>query len=268
MTRRLTSLDQVPQSMRPAYDPAAHGVGIVHIGLGAFHKAHQAALTDLAIAASGGDWRILGVSLRSPKAAHELAPQNSLYTLIERGPSTSARVVGSIAGAICSANDPAPALAAMADPATKMVSITVTEKAYGLDRANGGCDRSHPAVAADLMAPNAPHGVLGMLVRALDMRRQAGVPPFTVLCCDNLPDNGHLVRGATIDFAREIDPALADWIAEHVSFPSTMVDRITPAATAKTLADAEALIGADLPLFSGPLVRRACSPFVCHHSAA
>ncbi|NIY70817.1 mannitol dehydrogenase family protein [Marivivens donghaensis] len=244
---RLTSLDQVPQSLRPAYDPSAHGVGIVHIGLGAFHKAHQAALTDLAIAASGGDWRILGVSLRSPKAADELAPQHGLYTLIERGTSTSARVIGSICGAICSAEDPALALDAMANPATKIVSITVTEKAYGLDRASGRCDRNHPAVAADLKSPHKPHGVLGMLVRALDTRRQAGISSFTVLCCDNLPDNGHLLRGATIDFANDIDPELAGWIAEKVAFPSTMVDRITPAATAKTLADAEALLGvADL----------------------
>ncbi|WP_228069162.1 mannitol dehydrogenase family protein [Marivivens aquimaris] len=247
MTMRLTSLDQVPQSLRPAYNPSAHGVGIVHIGLGAFHKAHQAALTELAIAASGGDWRILGVSLRSPKAADELAPQHGLYTLIERGASTSARVIGSISGAICSAEDPALALDAMANPATKIVSITVTEKAYGLDRASGGCDRNHPAVAADLKSPHKPHGVLGMLVRALDMRRQAGISPFTVLCCDNLPDNGHLLRGATIDFANDINTELAGWIAENVSFPSTMVDRITPAATAKTLADAEALLGvADL----------------------
>ena len=240
---RLTSLAQVPDTMRPAYDPDAHGVGIVHLGLGAFHKAHQAALTDLAIAASGGDWRIVGVSLRSPKAAEELSPQKGLYTLIEKGAQTRARVIGAIAGAICSADDPLPALRLMADPKVRIVSITVTEKAYGLDRVTRGCDPSHPAVAADLAAPDRPHGVLGMITRALAMRRDAGVPPVTVLCCDNLPDNGHLLRGAVIDFARRLDGDLADWIAAHVAFPSTMVDRITPAATPQTLAEAERLTG-------------------------
>jgi fructuronate reductase len=243
---RLTSLGQVPAGLRPGYDPAAHGVGIVHLGLGAFHKAHQAALTDLALAASGGDWRILGVSLRSPKASGELHPQNGLYTLIEKGAEgTTARVIGAIADAVYSAGDPEPVLAAMAAEATRIVSLTVTEKAYGLDRAAQGCDPSHPAVAADLATPHAPQGVLGLLTEALRRRREAGLAPFTVLCCDNLPENGVLLRGAVVDFARRLDPALSDWIAKEVAFPSTMVDRITPAATAATLAEAATFLGCE-----------------------
>ena len=243
---RLTTVVQVPEGLRPAYAPAAHGVGIVHLGLGAFHKAHQAALTDLALAAKGGNWRILGVSLRSPKASEELAPQNGLYALIEKGAEgTSARVIGAIADAICSAGDPEPTLQAMAAAPTKIVSLTVTEKAYGLNRATQGCDPSHPAVAADLAAPDKPQGVLGLLTEALRRRRAAGIAPFTVLCCDNLPENGTLLRGALVDFARNIDPALADWIAADVAFPSTMVDRITPAATEATLAEAQALTGTE-----------------------
>ncbi|MBE9637105.1 mannitol dehydrogenase family protein [Salipiger mangrovisoli] len=243
---RLTSLDQVPEALRPGYDPQAHGVGIVHLGLGAFHKAHQAALTDLALAAAGGDWRILGVSLRSPKASDELHPQNGLFTLIAKGAEgTEARVIGAIADAICSAGNPEPALAAMAAEGTKIVSLTVTEKAYGLDRAAHGCDPAHPAVAADLANPAAPQGVLGLLTEALRRRRAAGLAPFTVLCCDNLPENGVLLRGAVVDFARRIDPALSEWIAAEVAFPSTMVDRITPAATPATLAEAQALIGCE-----------------------
>lgn len=243
---RLSSLSQVPEALRPGYDPQAHGVGIVHLGLGAFHKAHQAALTDLALAAEGGDWRILGVSLRSPKASDELHPQNGLYTLIEKGAEgTSVQVIGAIADAICSAGDPEPALVAMAAPGTKIVSLTVTEKAYGLDRAKQGCDPSHPAVAADLANPAAPQGVLGLLTEALRRRRDAGLAPFTVLCCDNLPENGVLLRGAVVDFARRIDPALSEWIAAEVAFPSTMVDRITPAATPATLAEAAELTGCE-----------------------
>nr|WP_138465754.1 mannitol dehydrogenase family protein [Poseidonocella sp. HB161398] len=242
---RLSTLSQVPEAMRPGYDPAAQGTGIVHLGLGAFHKAHQAAMTDAAMAAAGGDWRIFGVSLRSPRASEELAPQNGLYTLVEKGAETRARVIGAISGAACSAGDPAPVLARMADPAVRIVSVTVTEKAYGLDRAAEGCDPSHPAIAADLAQPEAPQGVIGMIVRALAMRRAAGTPPFTVLCCDNLPDNGRLLRGAAVDFARRTDPELAAWIAAEVAFPSTMVDRITPAATAETLAEAARLTGCD-----------------------
>lgn len=245
---RLSRLDQVPAALRPGYAPSEHGVGIVHLGLGAFHKAHQAALTDLALAASGGDWRILGVSLRSPRAVEEIAPQNGLYTLIERGASgTRARVIGAIAGALCAAGDPGPVLAAMAAPGCRIVSLTVTEKAYGLDRAAQGCDPTHPAVAADLAAPQRPQGVLGLLVEALRLRRLAGIAPFTVLCCDNLPENGVLLRGAVLDFARSLAPDLAAWIAETVAFPSTMVDRITPAATPDTLAEAARQTGhADL----------------------
>lgn len=240
---RLTLLDQIPPALRPGYDPAAHGIGIVHLGLGAFHKAHQAALTDLALAAGGGNWRIVGISLRSATAPKQLHPQNGLYTLIERGTRTRARVIGAIADAICSAGDPAAALQLMADPAVRIVSTTVTEKAYGLDRTSQGCDPAHPAIAADLQTPGAPQGVIGLITRALAMRRAAGIAPFTVLCCDNLPENGVLLRGAVIDFAHRLDPALADWIAANVAFPSTMVDRITPAATPETLAEAAKLTG-------------------------
>ncbi len=238
---RLTSLAQIPAALRPAYDPAAHRVGIVHLGLGAFHKAHQAALTDLALAASGGDWRILGVSLRSPRAAQELAPQNGLY---EQETEPRARVIGALAGALCSAQDPRPALAAMADPQVKIVSVTVTEKAYGLDRAGAGIDPAHPAIAADLANPTRPQGVIGMIVRGLALRFAGGNAPFTVLCCDNLPDNGALLRAAVVDFAHRIDPALAARIGAEVAFPATMVDRITPAPTEATRARARALIGA------------------------
>jgi fructuronate reductase len=242
---RLTTLDQVPARLRPGYDPASHGIGIVHLGLGAFHKAHQAALTDLALAASGGNWRILGVSLRSERAVAEIAPQNGLYTLIERGPEGShGRVVGSIAGALCSAGDPRQVLQAMAHPTCRIVSLTVTEKAYGLDRERQECDPANPAVAADLANPDWPQGVLGLLTKALTMRRAAGLKPFTVLCCDNLPENGTLLRGAVLAFAGRIDPRLAEWISVEAAFPSCMVDRITPAPTVETRKEAEQLLGA------------------------
>lgn len=240
---RLSDLGQVRGPARlPGYDPAAHGCGIVHLGLGAFHRAHQAAMTDTALAAAGGDWRIAAVSLRSRALAKAMAPQNGLYTLIERGPEgTSARVIAAIGRVI--AADPAATLAALSDPMVRIVTLTVTEKGYGIDRATRAPDPRDPAVAADLVTPGAPSGVLGLLVAALGRRRAAGIAPFAVLSCDNLPGNGALLRDGVLGFAGQTDPGLADWIAEAVAFPSSMVDRITPAPTAETLAEAERQTG-------------------------
>lgn len=146
---------------------------------------------------------------------------------------------------IAAARDPGRALAALTDPATRIVTLTVTEKAYGIDRASMTADAEHPAVAEDLARPGAPRGVLGLLTEAIRRRKSHGTPPFTVLCCDNLPDNGGLLRAGVVDFARRQDVALADWIAAEIAFPASMVDRITPAATPRTLADAQALTGCE-----------------------
>ena len=242
---RLSAASTLPQGVSaPGYVPEDHGCGIVHLGLGAFHRAHQAVYTDDALALDGGDWRIIGVSLRSTTAVQELAPQDCRYTLIERGEGApEARLIGSIARALSGATDMAAVRAALADPATRIVSLTVTEKAYGIDRGSKGIIPAHPSVAADLAAPEAPTGVLGLLVQALAARRKAGVAPFTALCCDNLPENGALLRCGVVDFARRVDPELAEWIAGNVAFPATMVDRITPAQSDATLRDAERLTG-------------------------
>ena len=229
---RLTDTTGLPDTVRaPAYDRAAHGEGIVHLGLGAFHKAHQAVYTDDALAHAGGDWRIVGVSLRSADAAEELTPQDGLFTVIEAGiEGRNARVVGSLSRALAHAHGDAEAVReALAAPGTRIVTITVTEKGYGLDRATGGADPDHPAIAHDLAHPDAPAGVAGLIVQALAARRAAGEAPFTILSCDNLPGNGELVRGLVLDMAARTDPALRDWIAAEVAFPASMVDRITPA---------------------------------------
>lgn len=241
--KRLASLEVVSGPARlPGYDPQAHGRGIVHLGIGAFHRAHQAVMTDTALAAEGGDWRITGISLRSKDVAQAMNPQHGLYTLIERGAAgTTARVIAAIQDVI--AADPAAALAALVDPEVRVVTLTVTEKGYGIDRGTRDADPRHPAVAADLADPTHPSGALGLLVEALRLRRDAGASPFTVLCCDNLPENGALLRDGVMGFTRRIDPALAEWIAAHVAFPSSMVDRITPAATPETLAEAQRQTG-------------------------
>lgn len=239
-----STADIRPGVARPGYAPAEHGPGIVHLGIGAFHRAHQAVYTDAALATSGGDWRIVAVNPRSTGIVDTLNAQNGLYTLIERGPDgPSARIVASISRALAAGRDRDQVLAVMTDPAIRVVSLTVTEKAYGVDRAEGRVDPEHPAIAADLADPRRPSGVIGLLVEALRRRLVAGTAPFTVLCCDNLPENGALVQAGVVDFANRIEAGLGDWIAANVAFPSTMVDRITPAPTDETLADAERLTG-------------------------
>ncbi|MER0236928.1 mannitol dehydrogenase family protein [Fulvimarina sp. MAC8] len=228
----------------PAYDSAAHGTGIVHLGCGNFHRAHQAVYTDDALAKSGGDWRIASVSLRSTDIADAMNPQDGLFTLVEAGPEgPKARVIGSIAKVIAAARESCAVVEALSDPAIRIVTITVTEKAYGIDRAVMDIDEGHSAIAADLENPREPSGVIGLLVEGLRRRFDAGLEPFTVLCCDNLPENGQILRAGVAGFARRVDPALAERIAEEVAFPSSMVDRITPASTDETFSTAERLTG-------------------------
>lgn len=243
---RLSSSSSLPASVRtPGYDRASRKSGIVHLGTGAFHKAHQAVYTDDALA-RGGDWMITGVSLRSGDVADQLNPQDGLYTLILRGADgVSARVVGSIARVLVAPREPDAVMAALTSPDTKIVSLTITEKGYGLDPKTGGLDRSHASIATDIAKPRAPAGAVGYLVEALRQRRENGIAPFTALCCDNLPHNGKVLRRLVVDFARAVEPSLADWIDASVTFPSTMVDRITPASTDATFAEALRLTGCE-----------------------
>lgn len=243
---RLTAQSVLPDTVEPPrYAPEQHGAGIVHLGLGAFHRAHQAVYTDAALAAAGGDWRILGVSLRTPDAADALNPQDGRYCLLERGDTgTKARVIGAIQTVLFAPEQGRDLLSALVSAQTKIVSLTITEKGYCRDLSTGGLDRTEKTIAADLEATNAyPLSAIGWLVRGLQARRRAGIAPFTVLSCDNLPHNGVIARRLVLDFAAEIDPGLHDWIAEHAVFPSTMVDRITPAPTAETRALAQTLCG-------------------------
>ncbi|SMH53502.1 mannitol dehydrogenase family protein [Mesorhizobium australicum] len=242
-TRLSASSILPPSTHAPAYDRAARKTGIVHLGTGAFHKAHQAVYTDDALAA-GGDWMIAGVSLRSPDVADALNPQDGLYTLVVRGAEgVSARVVGSIAKVLVAPREPQAVMAALTAPETKIVSLTITEKGYGLDPKTGGLDRAHASVAPDLADPRRPAGAVGLIVEALRLRRARGVAPFTALCCDNLPHNGKVLKRLVGEFAAAVDAELGEWIAANVTFPSTMVDRITPASTEATLAEAERLTG-------------------------
>jgi fructuronate reductase len=217
---------------RPRYDFDDARVGVVHLGVGAFHRAHQAVLFDDRLAAGERDWAICGVSLQSPATRDALAPQDGLYTLCVRGPEREdLRVVGALRELLVAPEDPLALLAMLADPRVRIVSLTITEKGYCHDPATCDLAPSHPAIAHDLVSPHAPRSAPGVLVEALRRRRIAGTAPFTVLSCDNLPSNGATTKRVTTQFAALRDPELAKWIGESVAFPSTMVDRIVPATT-------------------------------------
>ena len=244
--QRLSSTTVLPDTVRqPQFDRTGLKPGIVHIGIGAFHRAHQAVFTQRALEAEFGPWGIIAVNLRSPEPVEALAAQDGLYSITTRSEAgDQSEVIGATVDWICAASDRARVLSALADPAICIVTITVSEKAYGLDPTTGGLDHAHQAVAADLKRPDAPVGVLGFLVEGLALRRAAGLAPYTVLCCDNLPSNGKVVRRLVLEMAQLRDPALADWIADKGRFPCAMVDRIVPAATDTTRLRAERLLGA------------------------
>ncbi|MCQ4160805.1 mannitol dehydrogenase family protein [Roseomonas sp. GC11] len=233
----------------PRYDRAALRPGIVHLGLGAFFRAHGVLYTEdvlnaQGVASAGGDWGILGASLQRPDQRDRLAPQRGLYTAIEHGAGgVKARIVGNLLGVLVAPEDPAALVARMAAAETRIVSLTVTEKGYCHDPATGRLRPDHADIRHDLENPAAPRSAVGFLAAALRLRWQAGQKPFSVLCCDNLPHNGRLLAGLLHDFAALHDDSFATWIARAVPFPCTMVDRIVPAQTAADLAEAEALTG-------------------------
>lgn len=229
---------------RPGYVPSEHGVGIVHIGVGAFHRAHQAVYTDSAIGYSGGNWRIAGVALRTNKAASQLNPQDGLYTLVTKDQDTTRfRVIGSIDGVSNAYLDSQSAISRMLDEQTRIVSLTITEKGYFRESATGDLDESADDIRADLRHPWQPRTAIGCLVEALRRRKNDGSAPFTVLSCDNLPGNGLATKHVVEQYAGLVDATLAAWINENVSFPSTMVDRICPSTTEEDLVAGRAAIG-------------------------
>ena len=235
MTRPLTSAlltTPLPGVAVPAYDRARLSPGILHVGVGNFHRAHMGVYLDRLFGlGQGHDWALVGAGVRPADAAmrDRLAAQDWLTTVVELDPGAlSARVIGSMVDFV--AVDPAATVARMADPAIRIVSLTVTEGGYCLTAA-GGFNPDHPDIIADAATPAAPRTVFGMMIAALTARRAAGLAPFTVLSCDNLPGNGDVAQDTVTGLARLSDPALADWIAANVAFPNSMVDCITPATS-------------------------------------
>jgi fructuronate reductase len=232
--------------VRPGYDPAGTKVGIVHMGIGAFHRAHQAVYVDDRLAAGEAEWAIRGASLRSPDTADALNPQDGLYTLAVRsGEGERLRVIASVRDVIVARLDPEPLLAALSDPGVRIVSLTVTEKGYCHDPATGTLKEDHPDIVADLAYPQGPRSTPGLLVEALRRRRADRLPPFAVLCCDNLPANGQTVGRVVSRFAALRNADLGRFVENEVAFPSTMVDRIVPATTDQDRASVAARLGVE-----------------------
>ena len=243
----------------PAYERARLTPGIVHIGLGNFHRAHMAVyLDDLFAKGLGMDWAILGAGVRAPDARMRdaLKGQDCLSTVIELDPKgKTARRVGAMIDFIEVQPDNAALIAAMSRPEIRIVSLTVTEGGYYVDPATGRFDPTHPDIVADARTPERPATAFGAILAALRVRRAAGIAPFTVMSCDNLPGNGHVTQAAVAGLARLSDPELADWVEAHVTFPNGMVDRITPATGPR-----ERAIAASFGLADDP-VPVTCEPF-------
>src|SRR5687767_6224309 len=220
----------------PSYDRSQVKVGIVHFGVGGFHRAHQAMYIDqLMERGKALDWGICGVGvmpfdLKMKEAMHS---QDCLYTLVEKAPDGSwePRVIGSIVQYLYAPDDPDAVIEKMADATTRIVSLTVTEGGYNFNPVSGEFDADNPAVQADLASGAVPATTFGLVTEALVRRRSRGIEPFTVMSCDNIQGNGHMAQEVFTAFARLRDPELGEWVASNVRFPNSMVDRITPVTT-------------------------------------
>ena len=224
-------LPSISTAKVPAYDRSRVTPGIVHLGIGAFHRAHQAVYVDDCLAAGDTSWGIIGASLRSPATRDALEPQNGLYTLAVRGQEQEQlRVIGSIVDLKVAPEAPEELLATLCNPLIRIVSLTVSEKAY-LRNAAGDLDAAYPGIISDLANPGRPQTIFGFLAEAIARRRSAGFAPFTILCCDNLPSNGAVLSVLLQQFSTLKNPDLARYVEAEVACPSSMVDRIVPATT-------------------------------------
>ncbi|MDM2996640.1 MULTISPECIES: mannitol dehydrogenase family protein [unclassified Citrobacter] len=245
--------------LTPRYDRQQLQTRIVHFGFGAFHRAHQALLTDRVLNAQGGDWGICEISLFSgDRLMSQLREQNHLYTVLEKGANgNQAIIVGAVKECLNAKLDSLAAIIEkFCEPQVAIVSLTITEKGYCIDPATGSLDVSNPRIIHDMQHSTEPHSAPGILVEALHRRRERGLSPFTVLSCDNIPDNGHVVKNAVLGMAEKRAAELAAWIQQHVSFPGTMVDRIVPAATEESLDEITRELGVADPCAIS------CEPFI------
>ncbi|MBA3478107.1 MAG: mannitol dehydrogenase family protein [Lautropia sp.] len=249
MTTRLSaaSLGQLPPQVDvPAYPAEAAAIGVVHLGVGNFFRAHQAAYLDEALNGGAAGWGVCGVSLRNPATRDALLPQDNCYTLVERDANGDrARVIGSVRELLVAREDPAQVIARITAPKTRWVSLTITEKGYGHVAGSSSMqlDSAHPDVAHDLVRQQAPRSAVGLIHAGLLKRQRETAAPLTVLSCDNLSSNGDLLRALVLAFDAAVGGGSSSWIEDQVRFPNSMVDRIVPRTTQVERSLARELIG-------------------------
>ena len=258
----MLNLSNAPQSIehKPLYDREKMVARIVHIGFGAFHRAHQALFTDRLLNKGNSDWAICEVNIvGGEELINDIRKQDHLYTVLEKGAtSKQAYIIGSVKESLLAPIDGIEAiLAKMADPVVEIVSLTVTEKGYCMLPGGAGLDLNNQLIKSDLSSPTKPMSAPGVIVEALYRRMQRGLKSFTALSCDNMPENGLVLKKAILDLANARDPELAQWIETNTTFPCTMVDRIVPAATAETLTEIQDVLGG---MFDPCGI--ACEPFI------
>ncbi len=225
------ALPHLESIQQPSYDRASVKASIVHIGLGAFHRAHQAYYTEQVMNELGGDWGIIGCSLRSNTVQKQLEPQQGLYTLLVRGEISTPQIIGAVQKVLVGPQDLSAVIDAIAHEQTEIVSLTITEKGYCHNPATGLLNFDHPDIQHDLASPSAPKTAIGYIVAGLKRRKDNGLSGITVMSCDNLPDNGLVTKQVVLAYAKKTCSELHHWIEQHVSFPGTMIDRIVPATT-------------------------------------
>ncbi|QXN60667.1 mannitol dehydrogenase family protein [Serratia fonticola] len=242
----------------PQYDRSKLVSRLVHLGFGAFHRAHQAVYADILAQEHGSDWGYCEINLiGGEQQIADLKQQDMLYSVAEMSADAwQCRVVGVVKQALHAQVDGLDAVfQALAQPEVAIASMTITEKGYCHSPATGQLQLDHPLIVRDLANPHHPQSAVGVIVAALAQRKAAGQSAFSVMSCDNMPENGHVTRNVITTYAKALDPALATWIETHVTFPSTMVDRIVPAVTPDTLAQVAQQTGVQDP------AAVACEPF-------
>ncbi|MCG9780613.1 mannitol dehydrogenase family protein [Photobacterium damselae] len=237
------NITQANAKIKPNTKNQTSTIGIVHLGFGAFHRAHQALITDTLMREIGGDWKIVGVNWGGVDVKSQLNPQDNLYTVgIGYNEDLSLHIVGSV-DHIINSDECDEVLKYMYNRDVKVVSLTITEKGYCHNPANGRLNLEHPWIIHDLINLDKPKSAIGYLINAIQYRRNNNIAPFTPLTCDNLPENGHVLEQVVLDFAEAYDSELCAWIKTNIKFPCTMVDRIVPRTTEADVNKIEQALG-------------------------
>lgn len=249
MDKNISNTSLSAEVIKPSYDRSKVKPRIIHLGFGAFHRAHQALYTSEVLDKTDSNWGICEISLFGDKLIKQLRSQDHLFSVLEKDTNTStAKICGSVVESVHPKIEGIQAvLDKMVEPQIAVITLTITEKGYCADLSTGHLDLSNSLIIADLADPKRPKSAIGYIVEALRLRKSSSIKPFTVMSCDNIPDNSHVAKKVILDYANQLDSELADWIEKNVTFPCTMVDRIVPAITDDSFAELSKHLGVNDP---------------------